>query len=529
MKISFAGSLENRAIAHEASRWSSDKLMTRLWNKDPTVWSTEPAPELADRLGWLTLPTSAARHIDQIEVLRREALAEGVRHIVLCGMGGSSLAPEVFAHSLPREPGHPSLIVLDSTHPDAVVNVAASIELSKTWFIISSKSGGTLETLSFLRYFWAQASSITDSPGDRFIAITDPDSNLEHLASARGFRATFLADAEVGGRYSALSAFGLVPAGLIGCDISALLAAGAAAAALCGQGTPLERNPGFVIGVTMARGVQTGKDKVRFVGSGHGEHFGVWVEQLIAESTGKDGTGIVPIDGGPTRPEASDELMIHVGTRHGSMAADVDMELASASELATAMFIMEMATAVAGAQLGIHPFNQPDVQRAKVLANEAMEGKLAEVASATSIRSPDLHAIITPALSLESMSYISIQAYLAPTEATDTALRRLQFAAVERTGVATTVGYGPRFLHSTGQLHKGGPSGGIFIQIVDTSQNEVRIPETAVTFNALIAAQSDGDRLALTDAGRTVISVSLGGDPASGLAGLTNIIRSVAP
>ncbi|MDA2978184.1 MAG: glucose-6-phosphate isomerase [Actinomycetota bacterium] len=529
MRISFAGSPENRAIAKEAARWSSERLMSRLWKKDPTVWSKQPVPELADRLGWLTLPTSAARHIDQIQALRREALAEGVRHIVLCGMGGSSLAAEVFAQSLPREPGHPSLIVLDSTHPDKVVAATDSIEVPETWFIIASKSGGTLETLSFMRYFWEKASSITDTPGDRFIAITDPGSDLEQLASARDFRATFLADPEVGGRYSALSAFGLVPAGLIGCDVSAVLAAGSAAAALCGPETPLERNPGFAIGVTMAMGVQAAKDKVRFVGSEHGGHFGMWAEQLIAESTGKAGTGIVPVDGGPVRPDASDELVISVGTRDDSIVADVDVELASAAELASAMFIMEMATAVAGAQLGIHPFNQPDVQRAKLLANEAMDGKLADVAEATSIRSPDLHTVVNSALSLEQVSYVSIQAYLAPTGAIDSALEQLQFAVVGQTGAATTVGYGPRFLHSTGQLHKGGPSGCIFFQLVDTPHNEVPIPETALTFNALIAAQAAGDRLALTHADRTVISVSLGADPEAGLAGLTNIVRSVAP
>ncbi len=529
MKIGFAGSPKNRTIADEVHRWSREHLMESLWNKDPTVWSREPVPELADRLGWLTLPTTAARHMDQIDKLRQEAVGRGVRHIVLCGMGGSSLAPEVFAHSLPKEPGHPSLIVLDSTHPDAVAAVVDSIDVSETWFVIASKSGGTIETLSFMRYFWAHASATTDSPGDHFIAITDPDSDLEHIASERGFRSTFLADPEVGGRYSALSAFGLVPAGLIGCDMRALLAAGRAAAALCGPETPLERNPGFVIGVTMAHSVQTGMDKVRFVGPGHGERFGGWVEQLIAESTGKAGTGIIPVDRGPIRPHASDELVVSVGTGDDQAASDIAIELANATEIASAMFIMEMATAVAGAQLGINPFNQPDVQRAKVLANEAMEGKLAEVAEAVSIRSPELYTIVGSELGTETPSYISIQAYIAPNRVNDAALERLQFAMVEGTGAATTVGYGPRFLHSTGQLHKGGPSGGVFLQIVDTPQSEVQIPEATFTFNALIAAQSAGDRLALEDAGRTVISVTLGSDPKAGLVGLTNIVRSVAP
>lgn len=527
MKISFAGSPENRAIADETDRWRTESLMARLWAKDPTVWSSKPVPELADRLGWLRLSTSASRHLDSIEELRRAAMAQGLRHVVLCGMGGSSLAPEVFARSLPPQPNHPTLIVLDSTHPDSIAAVAESIDIATTWFIIASKSGGTLETVSFMRYFWEEVAATTDTPGAQFIAITDPGSDLEGIASERGFRATFLADPEVGGRYSALSAFGLVPSGLIGCNIEALLAAGRAAEALCDPETPLDRNPGFMIGITMALGVEVGKDKVRFVGSGHGEHFGAWVEQLVAESTGKEGTGIVPIDGGPVRPQSSDELVVLVGSTDNGSPFDIAIELRDEPEIASAMFIMEMATAVAGAQLGIHPFNQPDVQRAKVLTTEAIEGRLGAVDPPTSIRSPDLHTIVSEALTGQSPTYVSIQAYLAPNATTDTALEHLQDAVVERTGSATTIGYGPRFLHSTGQLHKGGPSGGVFIQIVDRSQAHIGIPGAEFSFSELIAAQAAGDRLALTDAGRRVISIELGRETEAGLVGLTNLLQSV--
>ena len=534
MRISLAPSGRDEAIAALEKRWAASDLMGRVWRKDPTVWSQQPQPEIDNRLGWLDLPTTASRHFPEIDRLADIAIAEGIRHVVLCGMGGSSLAPEVFSNTHPAAADHPILIVCDSTHPDALSAITASIDIAKTWFVISSKSGTTLETLSFMRYFWKAASESLSSPSDHFIAVTDPDSTLAHIASEREFRSMFLADPNVGGRYSALSAFGLVPAGLIGCDIRALVSAGAAAASLCGPETPLMLNPGFTIGATMAVAAGSGQDKVRFVGAGVGVHVGAWVEQLIAESTGKDGRGIVPIDGGPPRIAADDEIVVSLGSRTVGESAeefDVVIEFEDAADVGAVMFLLELATAVAGEIIGINPFNQPDVQRAKTLAIEAMEAGTDEAIPSLSIRSPDISVQLTELLAPPRPSYVAIQAFLAPSNDTTTALRALRNIVTSRTGAATTIGYGPRFLHSTGQLHKGGqvnmgePHGARFIQVVDTPTRDIEVPEAGFSFGRLITAQASGDLTALTDIGRRVVSIDLGEDPVAGLIGLANAAR----
>jgi transaldolase/glucose-6-phosphate isomerase len=273
----------------------------------------------------------------------------------------------------------------------------------------------------------------------------------------------------------------------------------------------------------MATAATSGRNKTRFVGTGPGAHFGVWAEQLIAESTGKDGRGIVPVDGGPPRPGASDELVIAVGDE--PVDAPVQLLLEQPSDIAGAMFIMELATAIAGAILGIHPFNQPDVQRAKELAKAAMAGELPITVEPASIRSPNLREAFTDLLAANPASYISVQAYVAPNAATDAQLADVRSLLASARGTATTLGYGPRFLHSTGQLHKGGPEGGLFIQLVDTPKATVGVPETDYSFNDLITAQAAGDRAALLDAGRHLVSVDLGTDTIAGLAGLNNLLR----
>ncbi len=528
MRISLSPSGRDEAIAALAKRWETSDLMGRVWRKDPTVWSQLPQPEIDNRLGWLDLPTTSSRHFVEIDRLADIATAEGVKHVVLCGMGGSSLAPEVFSKTHPTSADHPSLIVCDSTHPDALAAITASINISRTWFVISSKSGTTLETLSFMRYFWKAASESVSSPGDHFIAVTDPDSTLANIASEREFRSVFLADPNVGGRYSALSAFGLVPAGLIGCDIRALVSEGGAAAALCGPGTPLMLNPGFTIGATMATAAGQGADKVRFVGAGVGIHVGAWVEQLIAESTGKDGRGIVPVDGGPSRFPAPDEIDISLGSNAiGEPPEDFDVVIGfeAAADVGAVMFILEFATAVAGEMMGINPFNQPDVQRAKTLAIEAMEAESDEAIVSHSIRDPELGVKFAELLAPPRPSYVAIQAFLAPSPDTDTALRSLQRIVTNRSGAATTIGYGPRFLHSTGQLHKGGPKGARFIQVVDTPSHDIDVPEAGFGFGSLITAQARGDLAALIDIGGRVLSINLGEDPLAGLIGLANTAR----
>ena len=523
MKFRFSNSLENLGLKPEIDRWNDADLMQRLWDLDPTVWFDPPVDEVSDRLGWLNLPVTTLDDLDAIRAIADQAVAADVHDVVLCGMGGSSLAPEVFSSSMPRASGHPKVRILDTTHPDAIADLSHRLDHAATWFIVSSKSGGTLETRSFMEYFWEKVRQQSSTPGDQFIAITDPGSSLAATATQRDFRAVFLADPTVGGRYSALSHFGLVPAAIGGVDVESLLTAAAVVRARCMPDAPLGENPAMTIGTAMARAALMGRNKTRFVGGGAGAHFGSWAEQLIAESTGKNGTGIVPIDHGPERPGATDELTISVND-HDHPGADIAIVMDDPQDLAGAMFVMELATAIAGEILGIHPFDQPDVQRAKELANEAMAGGLTATVEPVAINRQDMVDLVRKTLDGGQGSYVSIQAYLAPTSDTQAALDHLANSVSDRTGLATTVGYGPRFLHSTGQLHKGGPPGGRYIQLVDEPTASIPVPGSSFTFNELIAAQAAGDRRALIDAGRELLAIDLGTTAHHGVSALANLI-----
>jgi transaldolase/glucose-6-phosphate isomerase len=504
-------------IAEEADTWRSNGILQRLWSKDPTVWADPPVPEISDRLGWLDAPTASRALISEIGVLHAAAVEAGITDIVLCGMGGSSLAPEVFASALPLQVGSPKLTVIDSTHPATVAHVAAATRPETTWYIVASKSGGTIETMSLFRYFWKLAVEQLPEPGQHFIAITDPGTSLETLAAERGFRAVLLADPDVGGRYSALTAFGLVPTGLIGGDVHRLLDSAERAADLCGRDTPLEFNPGFGIGVVLADRARGGVDKAQFLCTPPLETIAIWIEQLIAESTGKEGLGLVPIDGGPRLAGDRGATTVGIGT---APAPDVDIDISvdDPYEVAGVMFILEFATAVVGRCLGINPFDQPDVQLAKKLASTAMSGGLkADEAPPIHVLDGEWADSLATALADSSPSYISIQAYIPRTPDTEAALDGLRSVLSEVSDAFVTVGFGPRFLHSTGQLHKGGPSGGIYLQIVNDAGGPLEVPESDFTFNQLIEAQSRGDRAALTDRGRTVIAVNLGVDANEGV------------
>jgi transaldolase / glucose-6-phosphate isomerase len=491
------------------ARWRDRDLMRRLWMKDPTVWFDPPRQETANRLGWLDLPTESETLVDDIGELAAQARSEGVTDVVLCGMGGSSLAPEVFAATLDPSDGAPILTVLDTTHPDAVVRVTGATSPSRTWYVVASKSGSTLETLSLFRHFWEIARAELDRPGSHFIAVTDPGSSLESLARDRAFRATVLANPDVGGRYSALSAFGLVPSGICGADVARLLASGRAGAVRCGPDVDLEENPGFVVGALLATAARRGEALARFAAVSPVPRLPVWIEQLIAESTGKEGVGIVPIDGGPTPRHPGDATTVSIGSSP-DQRADIRIRLDDPYEVAGAMFVLELATAVAGEVLGINPFDQPDVQLAKSLAHRAMEGTLDETGVApVGLDDPGLGERLRSALHAQPR-YVSIQAYVDPTTSATEALERVRAPILGRFGALTTIGFGPRFLHSTGQLHKGGPPGGVFIQLVDSAREVVAIPETDSTFNTLIAAQASGDRAALAERSRTVIAIDLG-------------------
>jgi transaldolase/glucose-6-phosphate isomerase len=519
----------NAAVAAEAERWASDTLISRLWESDPTVWSSEPVPEIEDRLGWLTLPATSRDLVPLIDGLHDNAVAEGITHVVLLGMGGSSLAPEVFASSLPRAGDDPILVVLDSTHPDAIADVQEATDPRTTWYIVASKSGTTLETMSFFHWFWEVADQALDAPGSHFIAITDPGTPLDTIASQRSFRTTISADPTVGGRYSALTAFGLVPAGLAGADLTALLDSAADAAESCGPEIPLDENPAFMLGALLGTEALAGNDKAHIVANDPVKTIPIWTEQLIAESTGKDGKGIVPVDGGPYPSHATDGVVVGIG---GSPIRGTDfmMKIGAPTDIAGAMFILELATAIAGEILEIHPFNQPDVQLAKKLAASAMAGEL-EKPSLPPIpaSSQDLGPALGALFAVPDPSYVSIQAYLAPTVATSSSIEAIR-AVVDRTEeVYTTAGYGPRFLHSTGQVHKGGPPGGLFLQIVDTPSRVLGVPGSGFTFNELIVAQAEGDLAALKSNGRRVLSIDFGDDPAAGFDLLVAALVDVLP
>jgi transaldolase/glucose-6-phosphate isomerase len=540
-----------RAVEERLARFAADAFSRRLWQKDPTLWSAEPVPEIADRLGWLELPTSAVASLPELARFAGEARDEGIRHAVVLGMGGSSLAPEVFARTFGHAAGPIAVRVLDSTHPDAVAALAREIDPARSLFLVSSKSGGTTETLSFFYTFWDRVKRAvapgSDPPGRHFAAITDPGTSLEALARERGFRAVFPAPPDVGGRYSAFTPFGLVPAALAGVDLAELLARGRAAAAACGPGVPPAESPGLVLGAAMGELARAGRDKLTLYTSPAIRTFPDWLEQLVAESTGKSGTGIVPVAGEPLGAVAAyggDRFFValrvdgdsdpaldrHLDALEGAGHPVARLRLADPLDLGYEIFRWEVAVAAAGAVLGIHPFNQPDVQLAKELAKKAMkEGAEGGGKGSRAVAAADPAALSGALAELLAAcrpgGYLGIHAYLTPGAALSASLHRLQGALRDRTRLATTFGYGPRFLHSTGQLHKGGPAGGCFLQLVDRPSEAMPVPETDYTFAALIAAQARGDRDALEQRGRKVLTLDLDGDVPGGIAALAGALQ----
>ncbi|MGH2403922.1 MAG: hypothetical protein ACRDGN_05580 [bacterium] len=535
---------EHQAAATERLRaWQQAGFAQRLWTRDPTLWSPTPVPEVSDRLGWLALPETMHRHLHALAAFAQGVRQEGVRHAMLLGMGGSSLAPEAFQRTFGNSAGHPALIVLDSTHPDAVRALASRIDLDRTLFLVSSKSGTTTETLSLFQYFWHRMEHLPARP-DRFVAITDSDTPLARLARERGFRHTFEAPADVGGRYSALTFFGLVPAALIGVDVRRLLDRAGRMAEASAFRVPCEDNPALALGAALGELALAGRDKVVFLASPSLQALPSWIEQLIAESTGKDGKGIVPVVDEPAAgPDKYGEDCFFVSLRLASdRAPDLDARvdaleaaghpvarlwLAEAEDVGQEFFRWEVAVAAAGAVLGIHPFNQPDVQLAKELAQQAMQ----RGHGSSDQRGPEgIHPVLAAkpqdlARAIRDWmggvrlgDYLAVQAFLAPTDQCSAALKEIRRALRNRLRAATTSGYGPRFLHSTGQLHKGGPNSGLFLQLVDDPVEDLAVPETDYTFGALIRAQALGDLEALRARGRRVLRVSLGRDVADGLA-----------
>jgi len=526
------------AVATALQAWDNQDICKRIWEKDHTVWSPDPA-ELSNRLGWLDLPEVSLDQVDEIQAFAAEIRDAGMRHVVLLGMGGSSLAPEVFARTFGSTARYPELIVLDSTHPEAVRTVEDFIDPVKTLFLVASKSGTTLETMSFYRTFWERVSRVTSTPGVHFVAITDPGSALDEMATDRQFRRVFAAPPTVGGRYSALSVFGLVPAALIGVDIRRLLERARSMAAASSDSVVASENPSLQLGVTLAQAALFGVDKVTFFGSPTIAALPIWIEQLVAESVGKEGKGIVPVDGeASSSPEGygRDRLFIALSLvgdgdneivhRLNALEANghpvVHIRLQNQFDLGAEMFRWELATAAAGAVLGIHPFNQPDVQLAKSLAKEAMasQGSAATGGEENAVDAADTTALSKAIAEWAKASpgdYLALQAYVAPSEKNGALLQEIRTLLGQRLGLASTIGFGPRFLHSTGQLHKGGANNGLFLQLVDAPKEDLPVPETNFTFAELIKAQAMGDAKALTQRGRRILRVDLGPDTIAGL------------
>lgn len=541
------GGRHQAAIDHRLRTWQSQRFACRLWEKDPTLWSAIQVPELTDRLGWLTLPEMMLERLDDLSGFAQEVSADGVRHVVLLGMGGSSLAPEVFARTFPPTPGHPELIVLDSTHPDAVRAAEAAIDLRRTLFIVSSKSGTTIETLSLFQHFWHRMRDLTKRPEAHFAAITDPQTPLQRLANERRFRHIFTAPLDIGGRYSALSVFGLVPAVLAGVDVHRILDEAHTMAEACAFCVSAAQNPGLVLGAALGELGLAGRDKVTLVASPSLAAFPAWVEQLIAESTGKEGKGLIPIVDEPVGPPAvygPDRVFIYLWLDNDESATLSDrlaaleaaghptiwIPVAEKTALGLEFFRWEVAVAAAGSLLGIHPFNQPDVELAKDLARKAMSGSTAGLEPDGEIVRIEPKQTLARAVSVwlspaRPGDYVAVQAYLAPSPTTDHALGQIRLALRDRLHLATTVGYGPRFLHSTGQLHKGGPHTGLFLQLLDEPTGDLSVPGADYTFATLIRAQALGDYHALRQRERRVLRVMLGRDRLEALGQLAEVLH----
>lgn len=547
MNVSIKDKSLTEKINLTLSMLEKEKIVERIWKKDFTVWGNKP-DEISNRLGWLESIETTSKAISEIEEFVASVRKEGYTNALLMGMGGSSLAPEVFRLTFGVKDGFLDLSVIDSTHPDAVKEFAEKLNPKKTLFIVSTKSGGTIETISFMKYFYTK--TVNDlgknKAGNHFIAITDPGSGLESMAKDLNFRKIFLNDPDIGGRFSALSLFGMVPAALVGVDIKNFIKR---AGSMVNDCKNMRDNSASKLGVLLGVLGTEGIDKLTFISSPQIKYFGAWAEQLIAESTGKNAKGILPVDletiHSP-KEYSKDRLFVHLKLKDDSTYnKDIDnlkdagfpvieIELDDIYDLGKEYFRWGFATAFAGWVLGIQPFDQPDVESAKVQARKMMKeftetGKLTELASvfrekgvsvSGKIKADNLKDALDTFLSIieEDKSYVAIQAYLKPDDETTDQLQILRTTIQTKYKVATSVGYGPRFLHSTGQLHKGDSGNGLFIQIIDNPINDLPIPsepgsnENEISFSVLIKAQALGDREALLSNGRNVITFNLGSD-----------------
>jgi transaldolase/glucose-6-phosphate isomerase len=554
-------------------RADRDRVAERVWKKDPTLWKTDPAQqgEITNRLGWLTVMEQMGDNLSRLDDLRADVQRAGFTHCVLLGMGGSSLAAEVMRRTFGAAEGCPELLVLDSTDPMTIEAVAHQVDLARTLFLVSSKSGETVETLSQFSYFYdllKRPGAKGDDAGQSFIVITDPGTALDQLARESNLRATFRNPPDIGGRYSALSYFGLVPAAILGVDIGKLLNRAETMAQTCAPSVAARENPGVWLGVILGALANQKRDKVTILASPPVATLGYWLEQLLAESTGKEGKGILPVEGEPLgAPESYGDDRVFVSlrtddevdeTQESAVAAFeaaghpvVRLALRDEYDLGQEFFRWEFATAVAGSLLGVNPFDQPNVQEAK----EATERLLQEYSRTRVLPQP--RAILQTetrnvsivaegeqagrmrgAISLQAAfeafaqqsrpgDYLALLAYLPETARVDDALQQIRGRLRDTLGIATTLGYGPRFQHSTGQYFKGGPNTGLFIQLVAPDTTVALIPGAAYSFGTLKQAQALGDWQTLLTRGRRAIRIELGSDLNAGLVELRQAMEAI--
>ncbi|MBI5660798.1 MAG: glucose-6-phosphate isomerase [Ignavibacterium album] len=538
--------IENK-YRNSIQRLFNENMIERIWKKDYTVWNNDPT-EISNRLGWLDCTSVTRKAFDEIHSFTDEIISEGISDVLLLGMGGSSLAPEVFGHVF-GENGKIKLSVLDSTHPEAVLEKTSNYDPERTLYIVSTKSGGTVETISFMKYFY---NSVLNKLGKQkvtrhFAAITDPGSGLEQMAKDLKFRKIFLNDPNIGGRFSALSLFGIVPASLVGVDIEKLFIRADSEALLSKKsGYEIERNNAALFGILLGMLTEQKKDKLTLIISEKIRPFGAWIEQLVAESTGKNNKGILPVDLEEImNPEyyGDDRVFVHLKLKGDSKNQTkieklieagfplIEFELEDIYDLGKQFFLWEFATSIAGWYMGIQPFDQPNVEQAKVIARKILKdyqesGKLILPEPTYSSDEFNIYSVekfekaeevLSSFLSecVSGKSYVSIQAYINPAPDSFALLQNFRAEVLKKYKVATTLGFGPRFLHSTGQLHKGDSGNGLFIQIVDNPEEDAAIPDnplennSSVSFGILIKAQAFGDRQALIDNKRKVITVEV--------------------
>jgi transaldolase / glucose-6-phosphate isomerase len=544
------GEQDAEAIGERVKWAEAEKVVRRIWRKDHTLWGRSP-DEISNRLGWLRVSEQMLEHFGELSGFATRARDDGLTDCVLLGMGGSSLAPEVLRRSFPDADGL-RLHVLDSTHPATVARVTGELPLDTSLFVVASKSGTTLEPNCFYRYFRGLVKEAT-----RFAAITDPGTSLDELGQAEGFRHVFRANPEIGGRYSALSHFGMVPGTVAAVDTREILERAEIAVQATIPTMRCERSWPLWLGLAIGELARRGRDKLTFVVDEPLGSFGLWAEQLVAESTGKQGTGIVPIAGEPLGDPSAygdDRVFAHLrGTASPDAAAADRLEAIAAAghpvieipfedreDLGSQFFAWEFAVGVAGAVLGINPFDQPNVQQAKDLTNEvigsyvrdgsfpaeepdAADGPLSAYGSQASTVTDAIAALVRDA---GPGRFFATLAYVPESDRADAALRDLRLAVRDARRCATTTGYGPRYLHSTGQLHKGGPRSGIFLQVTSDGREGLEVPDAGYDFAALVHAQAIGDLRALRDNGLPVLRVHVSGDPAEGLEALAEAVQA---